>query len=47
MALPGDLSCDTVVIGLDCSVTVDKTEKFRTGEVFSVSNVDFARVVLG
>lgn len=47
MALPGDSSCDTVVIGLDCSVTVDEVEKVRTEEVFSVGNVDFAIVVLG
>lgn len=46
MALPGDLSCDTVVIGLDCFVIVDKVE-VRTGEVFSFGNTDFATVVLG
>lgn len=47
MALPGDLSRDTTVIGLDCSVIADKVEKVGTGEVFSVGSVDFARVVLG
>ena len=47
MALPGDLSCDTVVIGLDCSIIVDEVEKVRTGEVFSVGDIDFAIVVLG
>ncbi|GAB0189965.1 otogelin [Grus japonensis] len=46
MALPGDLPCDIVVIGLDCSVIVDKVEKVRTGEVFSVDKTDFAVVVL-
>lgn len=47
MALPGDLSCDSVVIVLDCSVIADKAEKVRTGEAFSVGNRDFAIVVLG
>ena len=44
---PGDLLCDTIVIGLNCSVIVDKVEKVTTGEVFSVGNIDFAVVVLG
>lgn len=38
---------NAVVIELDCSNIVDKTEKVGTGEVFSVVNTDFGRVVLG
>lgn len=47
MALPGNLSYGTVVIGLECSAIVDKVEKVRSEEVFSVPNLDFVIVVLG
>lgn len=42
-----DFSSGTVVIELDCFNIEDKTEKVRTGEVFSVVNIDFCIVVLG
>lgn len=42
-----DFSSDTVVIGRDCSNKEDKIERVGTGEVFSVVNFTFGRVVLG
>lgn len=47
MRVTSDFLSNAVVIELDCSNIVDKTEKVGTGEVFSVVNTDFGRVVLG